>query len=185
MFLVQFWYPCSLFSSGTPCSLFSSGTHVPCSVLVPVFFVHFVPVFIVQFWYPCSLFSSSTRFPYSVLVPVFLVQFWYPCSLFSSGTPCSLFSSGIIVPCLVLVDPACSLAGRCDYRQWAHQPGPTCGQGDQIYFLPVLRIHDILGGSGSGSGFADPCLWLMDPDPDADPDPAIFVIDLPKMPTKY
>ncbi len=23
-----------------------------------------------------------------------------------------------------------------------------------------------------------------DPDPDADPDPAIFVIDLPKMPTK-
>jgi hypothetical protein len=24
----------------------------------------------------------------------------------------------------------------------------------------------------------------MDPDPDADPDPAIFVIDLPKMPTK-
>ncbi len=27
---------------------------------------------------------------------------------------------------------------------------------------------------GSGSGSADPCLWLMDPDPD----PAIFVIDL-------
>jgi hypothetical protein len=24
----------------------------------------------------------------------------------------------------------------------------------------------------------------MDPDPDADPDPAIFVIDLPKRPTK-
>ncbi len=36
------------------------------------------------------------------------------------------------------------------------------------------------GGSGSRSGSADPCLWLMDPDPD----PAIFVIDLPKMPTK-
>ncbi len=46
------------------------------------------------------------------------------------------------------------------------------------------------GGSGSGSGSADPCLWLMhpdlgsDPDPDADLDPAIFVIDLNKMPTK-
>jgi hypothetical protein len=43
-------------------------------------------------------------------------------------------------------------------------------------------------GSGSGSGSADPCLWLMDPDsdpdPDAYPDLAIFVIDLPKMPTK-
>ncbi len=36
------------------------------------------------------------------------------------------------------------------------------------------------GGSGSGSGYADPCLWLMDPDPD----PAIFVIDLPEMTTK-
>jgi hypothetical protein len=35
-------------------------------------------------------------------------------------------------------------------------------------------------GSGSGSGFADSCLWLIDPDwdPDVDPDPAIFVIDL-------
>jgi hypothetical protein len=31
---------------------------------------------------------------------------------------------------------------------------------------------------GSGSGSADPCLWLMDPDPDADPDSAIFIIDL-------
>jgi hypothetical protein len=29
---------------------------------------------------------------------------------------------------------------------------------------------------GSGSGSADPCIWLMDPDPD--PDPAIFIIDL-------
>ncbi len=29
-----------------------------------------------------------------------------------------------------------------------------------------------------GSGSADPCLWLMDPNP------AIFIIDLPKMPTK-
>ncbi len=29
---------------------------------------------------------------------------------------------------------------------------------------------------GSGSGSADPCLWLMDPDPY--PDPAIFIIDL-------
>jgi hypothetical protein len=29
-------------------------------------------------------------------------------------------------------------------------------------------------GSGSVSGSADPCLWLMDPDPD----PAIFVFDL-------
>jgi hypothetical protein len=29
---------------------------------------------------------------------------------------------------------------------------------------------------GSGSGSADPCLWIMDPD--SDPDPAIFVIDL-------
>ncbi len=34
------------------------------------------------------------------------------------------------------------------------------------------------GGSGSESGFADPCIVLMDPDP------AIFVIDCPKMPTK-
>ncbi len=39
-----------------------------------------------------------------------------------------------------------------------------------LTILPVLRIHDILVGSGSGS--ADPCLWLMDPDP------AVFVIDL-------
>jgi hypothetical protein len=31
---------------------------------------------------------------------------------------------------------------------------------------------------GSGSGSADPCLWLIDPDSDLDPDPAIFVIDL-------
>ncbi len=31
---------------------------------------------------------------------------------------------------------------------------------------------------GTGSGSADPCLWLMDPDSDVDPDPAIFVIDL-------
>jgi hypothetical protein len=38
------------------------------------------------------------------------------------------------------------------------------------------------GGSRSGTGSADPCLWLKDPD--SDPDPAIFVIDLPKMPTK-
>jgi hypothetical protein len=38
------------------------------------------------------------------------------------------------------------------------------------------------GGSESGSGSADPCLVLMDPDADADP--AIFVIDLPKRPTK-
>ncbi len=29
-----------------------------------------------------------------------------------------------------------------------------------------------------GSGYADPCLWLMEPDPESDPDPAIFVIDL-------
>jgi hypothetical protein len=35
---------------------------------------------------------------------------------------------------------------------------------------------------GSGSGSADPSLVLMDTD--SDPDPAIFVIDLPKMPTK-
>jgi hypothetical protein len=34
--------------------------------------------------------------------------------------------------------------------------------------------------SGSGSGSADPCLVPMN----ADPDPAIFVIDLPKIPTK-
>ncbi len=29
-------------------------------------------------------------------------------------------------------------------------------------FLPVFRIHDIWGGSGS----SDPCFWLMDPDPE-------------------
>ncbi len=40
------------------------------------------------------------------------------------------------------------------------------------------------GESESGSGSADPYLVLMDPDPGVDPDPAIFVIDLPKMPTK-
>ncbi len=44
-----------------------------------------------------------------------------------------------------------------------------------VGLVPVLRIHDILGG-GSGSG--DPCLRLMDPDPDLDQDPAILVIDL-------
>jgi hypothetical protein len=27
------------------------------------------------------------------------------------------------------------------------------------------------------SGYADPCLRLMDPDPDSDFDPAIFIID--------
>ncbi len=35
---------------------------------------------------------------------------------------------------------------------------------------PVLRIHDILGGSGS----ADPFLWLMDPDSDPDPGSGSF-----------
>ncbi len=30
----------------------------------------------------------------------------------------------------------------------------------------------------SGSGSADPCLWLMDPGPGSDPDPAFFVTDL-------
>ncbi len=56
----------------------------------------------------------------------------------------------------------------------------------KIHYLTVLRIHDIsvwiriwIRGSmpltnGSGSGSADPCLWIMDPDPDS----AIFVIDL-------
>ncbi len=34
----------------------------------------------------------------------------------------------------------------------------------------VLRIHDFW--CGSRSGYADPCLWIMDPDP------AIFFIDL-------
>jgi hypothetical protein len=39
------------------------------------------------------------------------------------------------------------------------------------------------GGSGSGSGSADPCLWLpMVMNPDRDADPSIFVIEL--MPTK-
>ncbi len=37
---------------------------------------------------------------------------------------------------------------------------------------PVLRILTFWCGSGSESGSADPCQWLMDPDP------AIFVIDL-------
>ncbi len=31
---------------------------------------------------------------------------------------------------------------------------------------------------GSGSGSADPCLWLIDQDPDSDADPSIFIIDL-------
>ncbi len=33
---------------------------------------------------------------------------------------------------------------------------------------------------GSGSGSADPCLWLMDPDPDADPDPAFSSLTFPR-----
>jgi hypothetical protein len=45
-------------------------------------------------------------------------------------------------------------------------------QNQILNFKSVLRIRDILAGSGS----ADPCLWLIDPDPD--PNPAIFVIDL-------
>ncbi len=57
--------------------------------------------------------------------------------------------------------------------------------------LPILRTREgnsmyytsQCGGSmtfwcGSGSGSADPCLWLIDPDPDSDSDPAIVIIDL-------
>jgi hypothetical protein len=55
--------------------------------------------------------------------------------------------------------------------------------GPAIAQASVLRIHDILGVDPDP---ADPYLSLMyaDSDPDADLDPAIFVIDLPKMPTK-
>jgi hypothetical protein len=42
----------------------------------------------------------------------------------------------------------------------------------------VLQMHDIFFWYGSGSGSADPCLYIMDPDPYSDLDPAIFVINL-------
>jgi hypothetical protein len=72
-----------------------------------------------------------------------------------------------LLMCVLVVFIGCSLtpsANSCSYQ--------CCGS------------MTFWGGFGSGSGSADPCLWLMDPDPDADPDPAIFVIDLPNMPTK-
>jgi hypothetical protein len=40
------------------------------------------------------------------------------------------------------------------------------------FFFAVLSLMTFWCGSGSGSGSADPCLWLMDPDP------AISVTDL-------
>ncbi len=48
------------------------------------------------------------------------------------------------------------------------------GSLDNCSFIQCCGSMTFWGGSGSGS--ADPCLWLMDLDPD--PDPAIFVIDL-------
>jgi hypothetical protein len=49
----------------------------------------------------------------------------------------------------------------------------------QIYGVGIQQCCGSMtfwGGSGSGS--ADPCLWLVDPDPDSDPDPAIYVTNL-------
>ncbi len=66
----------------------------------------------------------------------------------------------------------------------------------KLLHLPPLRFHCVRGcwggtqecwvqccGSmtfwcGSGSGYADPCLWLVDQDLDMDPNPAILVINL-------
>ncbi len=45
-----------------------------------------------------------------------------------------------------------------------------------IYLKPNQCCGSMTFWCGSGSGSADPCLWLLNPDPD--PDPAIFVIDL-------
>ncbi len=45
-------------------------------------------------------------------------------------------------------------------------------------FWSSQRCRSITFWGGSGSGSADPCLWLLDSGP------AIFVIDLPKMSTK-
>ncbi len=49
-------------------------------------------------------------------------------------------------------------------------------------FTLLYYIMQCCGSMTFWGGSADPCLWLMDPD--SDPDPDIFVIDLPKMPTK-
>ncbi len=50
-----------------------------------------------------------------------------------------------------------------------------------LWWIPMWILQccgSMIFWGGSGSGSADPCLWLMDPDPDSDPDPAIFVSDL-------
>ncbi len=70
----------------------------------------------------------------------------------------------------------CRLIDRCKGRLLQRQLDSLMARqnfyNDSLihWWQAVLRIHDIWCGSGSGS--ADPCLWLMDPIP------AIFIIDL-------
>jgi hypothetical protein len=66
------------------------------------------------------------------------------------------------------------------YTKVRHLPaGEDHGPGSfKVKTTFMQRCGSMTFWGGSGSGSADPRLWLMDPDP------AIFVIDLPTMPTK-
>jgi hypothetical protein len=77
--------------------------------------------------------------------------------------------------------------GECHLGPKIEIPGPNPLPLAQVMDLHASytlqgRINQCCGSMTfwGGSGSADPCLVLMDPDPD----PALFVIDLPKMPTK-
>jgi hypothetical protein len=96
----------------------------------------------------------------------------------------------IVVFSLSITEPASEFV--CVWRGWdvATPPPPllvdfrnSLCKDDIALFSRFLQGLKQCSGSmtfccGSGSGSADPCLWLISPDPDADTDPAIFVCDL-------
>ncbi len=83
-------------------------------------------------------------------------------------------------------------SGEVVHAQALGQLGVHQSQAGHLKHTPFIKLRNsksrnqcsgsITFWRGSGSGAADPCLWLMDPDsdpvPDADQDPAIFVIYL-------
>ncbi len=71
------------------------------------------------------------------------------------------------------------LIGKVNYeRSKAVQNNYSHASGPHYYDACWQCCVSMTFWRGSGSGSADPCLWLMDPDTDSDPDPTIFVIDL-------
>ncbi len=104
-----------------------------------------------------------------------------------------------VVVCCADAEPGTSYAAHCAVQprgrtQRPHllpalRPAVPASPGDglapegYVYLTHVLSYFFFFQCSGSmtcwcgsGSGTADPCLWLMAPD--SEPDPAIFVIDL-------